>query len=98
MVRLMDVLMNTPSAGLPLLLGHEVFGLGIVALGIAVIRSRVFPRWTGVALILWLATDAAFGMLPVTHILGDIVSDAFGVAALSTIGWHLLTRRIGTRA
>jgi hypothetical protein len=98
MVRLMDVLMNTPSAGLPLLLGHEVFGLGIIALGIAVIRSRVFPRWTGVALILWLATDVTFGMLPVTHILGDITSDAFGVAALATIGWHLLTRRTGSNS
>jgi hypothetical protein len=92
MVRLMEVLMNTPSAGLPLLVGHEVFGLGIIALGVAVIRSRAFPRWAGVALILWLATDVAFGMLPVSHIVGDIVSDVFGVAALATIGRHLIAR------
>lgn len=92
MVRLMDVLTNTPSAGVPLLLGHEVFGLGIVALGVAVIRSRVFPRWTGMALILWLAVDLTVGSLPAPRLVGDVASNIFGVAALATIGWLMLTR------
>lgn len=93
MVHLMDVLMNTPSAGLPLLLGHLIFGLGIITLGVAVVRSHAFPVWTGAALVLWIVVDMTVGSLPVPRVVGDIVSSSFGVAALVTIGWLTLTRR-----
>ncbi|NYG07111.1 uncharacterized protein (DUF697 family) [Phycicoccus badiiscoriae] len=98
MTRLMDVLMSTPAAGLPLLLGHLIFGLGIIALGIAILRSRTFPVWTGAALILWIALDMVLGSLPVPRAVGDVTSSAFGVSALAVIGWSILTRRTGPTA
>jgi hypothetical protein len=93
MVHLMDVLMNTPAAGLPLLLGHVIFGLGIITLGITVLRSHAFPVWTGAALVLWIVVDMTLGSLSVPRVVGDIGSSSFGVAALATIGWLTLTRR-----
>lgn len=92
MVRLMDVLTSTPAA-IPILLGHQVFALGIVTLGVAVIRSRVYPRWTGAALILWIVVDILVGLLPVSHVVGDVASNIFGITGLATIGWLLLTSR-----
>ena len=98
MVRLLDVLMGTPAAGLPLLLGHLIFGLGIIALGVAVLRSRAFPAWTGAALVAWLVFDMTLGSLPVPHQVADIASSTFGVAGLGTIGWLMLTGRRGRTA
>jgi hypothetical protein len=93
MTHLMDVLMNTPAAGLPLLVGHLIFGLGLIALGVAVLRSRAFPIWTGAALVAWLVLDMTLGSVPVPHAVADITSSIFGVAALGAIGWLMLTGR-----
>lgn len=90
MVRLMDVLTNSPVIAAPLLLGHQVFAVGVVALGVAVLRSRRLPRWTGVALILWLVVDVVAEALPTPHLVGPAASDGFGVVGLATMGWYLL--------
>ena len=93
MNRLLDVLMNTPAAGLPLLLGHIIFSLGIIALGLAVLRSRAFPIWTGAALVAWIVVDMTLGSVPVSHVVADLASSLFGVIAFGTVGWMMLTGR-----
>ncbi|MGZ4745213.1 MAG: DUF4386 family protein [Oryzihumus sp.] len=93
MLRLGEVLMHQTAVGAPLLLGHLVFSLGVAALGVAIIRSRVFPRWTGVAVLLWLAVDVLAGFVPAPSLAADLLSNAFGIAGLGTIGWWLLSGR-----
>jgi len=93
MVRLGGVLLHEAPVGGPLLLGHYVFSIGIVALGIAVIRSGRYPRWTGIALIIALVTDMSLGSVPTPDHVGDLVSEAFLVAGFGAIGWQLLTGR-----
>jgi hypothetical protein len=93
MVRLGDVLLHEPAVGAPLLFGHYLFSIGIVALGIAVIRSGLYPRWTGIALIVALVTDMALGSAPLPDHIGDVVSEVFLVAGFGAIGLQLLKGR-----
>jgi hypothetical protein len=86
MAAAVEVLMRTPAVGIPLLLGHQVFSLGVLALGIALWRSRRYPRWTAVAVLLWLVSDVLLGSVPGLGEVADVVSGAFGVAGLGGIG------------
>ena len=93
MIALLRVIMGTPAVGAPLLIGHYVFGLGIVALGVAMIRSRLFPRWTGYAVVASLVVDMVFGALPVPGEIADVLSDGLLVAGLGAVGLRLLAGR-----
>jgi hypothetical protein len=90
MVRLLDILQNTPAVGAPLLLGHYIFALGVVALGIAITRSRMFPRWTGFAVIAAVIVDIFAEGLPLTHEPGEVLSNLLFIAGLATIGIRML--------
>ena len=92
MVRLGNVLMHEIPVGAPLLLGHYVFAVGLICLGIAIIRSQAHPRWTGVAIIAGLVCDMVLGSLPLPADIGAVVSDALLVAGFATIGVRMLTQ------
>jgi hypothetical protein len=81
------------SAMLVLVLG---FGLGYILLGIATIRASVFPRWTGLLLIVGVALSLAGEALP----LGSAVSHALVTAGdlifalgLAWLGYRLWAER-----
>jgi hypothetical protein len=93
MLALLRVIMGSPAVGAPLLIGHYIFGLGIVALGVAVIRSRLFPRWTGYAVIASLLVDMVLGTLPVPGEIADVLSDGLLIAGMGAIGLRMLGRR-----
>ncbi len=73
-----------------LLLGLVGMLLGFVLLGIATLRARVLPQWTGVALIL---------VLPVAALLGDYGGGlVLGIVWLA-LGYVLLSARtLGSRS
>jgi hypothetical protein len=92
MVRLLDILHNTPAVGAPLLIGHYIFALGVVALGIAITRSRIFPHWTGFAVIAAVIVDIVADVLPITHEPGEMLSNLLFITGLVAIGICMLRR------
>jgi hypothetical protein len=74
--------------GAPLLVGHYLFAVGIVLLGIAVWRARLAPRWAAILLILFPVADVALS--PAGDI-SSLVSDAIGIAGFAALGLRLLT-------
>ncbi|HEY8821846.1 MAG TPA: hypothetical protein VIM49_07870 [Dermatophilaceae bacterium] len=91
MVTLLDDLTSGPAVAAPLLLGHFIFAIGMLLLGIGVWRSRAFPGWAGPCLVLWIVVDLLIGSAAVGHVVGDIASNAFALAGFATLGWTLLT-------
>jgi hypothetical protein len=91
MVKLLDDLTNAPAIGAPLVLGHLIFGVGVLLLGIGIWRSQAFPRWAGPCVALWILVDVAASSLPVGHVVGDVASGAFAVLGFGTLGLTLLT-------
>lgn len=61
--------------------------IGGVAFGIAVVRARVFPRWTGVCLAVGVILVAAASGLPTV---ARTVAEAVPAAAFIGMGWALL--------
>lgn len=88
-----EQLMHHPL-GLPVLAGHYVMGLGVLLVGIAVIRSRHYATWAGYAIIMWLIADLV--LAPVGEVPSALVSNAFALAGLGTIGLDLLRGRRAT--
>ena len=89
MVNLLNGLQHGSAvAGAPLLVGHYLFAIGEVLLGIAVWRARLAPRWAGILVALWPVSDVA---LSSAGDLASLVSDAIGVARLAALGWRLIT-------
>ena len=84
MLVLLDTVFHD-TAGAPLLLGHLVFTLGILLLGLAVWRSRIAPTWVGVCLMLFPIADVLLSGVPVEH-LADVVSNLFGVVGFAGLG------------
>ena len=91
MLALGDKLFHAHAIAGPILLGHYAFALGILLLGIGVWRSHAFAPWVGPCFVAWILTDIALGSAPVGHVVADVVSNLFAVAAFWTIGWTLLT-------
>jgi hypothetical protein len=92
MVSAVDQLMKDPL-GLPVLAGHWIMGLGVLFLGIAVVRSGRYAAWTGWAIMAWFVVDLVASMLPIGEIAGALGSNAFALAGLGSIGLELLRRR-----
>jgi len=90
-VQVLDALMNNVAIGAPLLLGHYVFTIGVLLLGVAVLRSHRFPRWTGWGVIAAVLSDVVLGSLPLDRLISDAVSEGLLIAGFGAIGWRLLT-------
>jgi hypothetical protein len=61
--------------------GGLVYMLGLVLLGIAVFRSRVMPRWTGVLM----AAAPIFLLLPMPEVPG--LTRVVSTSPVSVVGW-----------
>ncbi|EWT01098.1 hypothetical protein N865_11575 [Intrasporangium oryzae NRRL B-24470] len=92
-LRVMDSLMTDAGAAAPLLLGHYVFTLGVLLVGVAVVRSGQFSRWAGWTVVAAVVSDVVVGFLPVDGVVGDLVSGALLVAGFATLGVQLMGRR-----
>ncbi len=84
------------SAIAPIILGHELFAIGIVLFGIAVWRSGFGFRWAGPLVALGVVLDIVLGMsgLEQSQAAGTAVSiltDGMFVAGFGAIGWRMLT-------
>ena len=77
-------------AGLPLVLGHELFAFGMIVFGIAVWRSGFGYRWAGPAIALGVVIDIVGGTIGLPDPLISIVSDAIFVTGLAAVGLKVL--------
>ncbi len=89
-LQVFDALMNNIPVGAPLLLGHYVFTIGVLLLGVAVVRSNRFPRWTGWLVISAVISDVVLGSLPLDHLISDSVSEGLLIGGFWALGWRLL--------
>ncbi len=78
-------------AGLPLVLGHEFFALGVIVFGIAIWRSGFGYRWAGPAIAIGVVIDIVGGTIGLPEPLISIVSDAIFVTGLAAVGLKVLT-------
>jgi hypothetical protein len=77
-------------AGLPLVLGHELFALGLIVFGIAVWRSGFGYRWAGPAIAIGVVVDIVAGTIGVPDPWTSIVSDAIFATGLAAVGLKVL--------
>jgi hypothetical protein len=77
-------------AGLPLVLGHELFAFGVIVFGIAVWRSGFGYRWAGPAIAIGVVIDIVGGTVGLPDPLISIVSDAILVTGLAAVGLKVL--------
>jgi len=77
-------------AGLPFVLGHEVFALGVILFGLAIWRSGFGYRWAGPAIAIGVVIDVVGGTVGVPEPLIGIVSDAIFVTGLAAVGLKVL--------
>ncbi|HEY8953345.1 MAG TPA: hypothetical protein VIP78_12380, partial [Candidatus Dormibacteraeota bacterium] len=77
-------------AGLPLVLGHELFAFGIIVFGIAVWRSGFGYRWAGPAIAIGVVLDIVGGTIGLPDPYISIVSDAIFVTGLAAVGLKVL--------
>jgi hypothetical protein len=84
---------NAPPAGFDVFVGVALLFLvvGLISLGVAVIRARVFPRWVGGLLILSLPLSLVQLPGPLAEI-----GDYLAFFALAVIGW-IVTFGYGSR-
>jgi hypothetical protein len=92
MVAAVDQLMKDPL-GLPVLAGHWIMGLGVLFLGIAVVRSGRYAAWAGYAIMGWFVVDLAASMVPVGEVVGAVASNAVALAGLGSIGLAMIRGR-----
>lgn len=82
--------------GLPIPLGHYLFALGMVLLGVAVWRSGFGYRWAGLLAAGGIVVDIAGGMVGLDATPGgaavlSAISDTGFVLGFAAIGWKVLT-------
>lgn len=77
-------------AGLPLVLGHELFAFGIIVFGIAIWRSGFGYRWAGPAIAIGVVIDIVGGTVGLPDVLIGVVSDAIFVTGLAAVGLKVL--------
>jgi hypothetical protein len=91
-LRVMNSLMTDTAVGAPLLLGHYVFTIGVLLVGVAVIRSGRFARWAGWIVVAAVASDVVLGFLPVDGLIGEVLSGALLVTGFAALGVQLMRR------
>jgi hypothetical protein len=89
MAAFIDRTMQNP-AGLPLVMGHELFAIGIILFGIAVWRSGFGYRWAGPAIAIGVVFDIAGGIAGLPDVVVSVVSDALFATALAAVGLKVL--------
>jgi len=77
-------------AGLPLVLGHELFAFGIIVFGIAIWRSGFGYRWAGPAIAAGVVIDIVGGTMGLPDPWVSIVSDGIFVTGLAAVGLRVL--------
>ncbi len=78
------------SAGVPLVMGHELFALGVILFGIAVWRSGFGYRWAGPAISIGVILDIVGGIAGLPDVVVSVVSDAIFATALASVGLKVL--------
>ena len=89
MASFIDRTMQNP-AGLPLILGHEMFAFGIIVAGVAVWRSGFGYRWAGPAIAIGVVLDIVGGTVGLPDMLVSVVSDGIFVTGLAAVGLNVL--------
>jgi hypothetical protein len=89
MAGFIDKTMQNP-AGLPLVMGHDLFALGLIVFGIAIWRSGFGYRWAGPAIALGIIFDIVGGTAGLPDLYVSVVSDAVFVTALAAVGLKVL--------
>ncbi|MEA2629643.1 MAG: hypothetical protein QOJ10_2103 [Chloroflexota bacterium] len=77
-------------AGLPLVLGHELFAFGIIVFGLAIWRSGFGYRWAGPAVAIGVVTDIVGGAMGLPDPWVSIISDGIFVTGLAAVGLRVL--------
>jgi hypothetical protein len=77
-------------AGLPLVLGHELFAFGIIVFGVAIWRSGFGYRWAGPAVAIGVVIDIVGGIAGLPDPWVSIVSDGIFVTGLAAVGLKVL--------
>jgi hypothetical protein len=80
----------------PIILGHDLFAIGIVLFGIAVWRSGFGYRWAGPLAALAVVLDVVLGNVGLEQNQAaatavSVLTDAMFVAGFGAIGWRILT-------
>ena len=89
MAAFIDKTIQNP-AGLPLVLGHELFAFGIIFFGVAIWRSGFGYRWAGPAIAIGVVIDIVGGTIGLPDVLVGVVSDAIFVTGLAAVGLKVL--------
>jgi len=89
MATFIDKTIQNP-AGLPLVLGHELFAFGVIVFGLAIWRSGFGYRWAGPAIALGVVLDIVGGTIGLPDMAISIVSDAIFVTGLAAVGLKVL--------
>lgn len=89
MAAFLDHARQNPAA-LPLVMGHELFALGVILFGIAVWRSGFGYRWAGPAIAIGVVLDIVGGTIGVPDLLMAILSDGIFVTGLAAVGLKVL--------
>lgn len=77
-------------AGLPLVLGHEFFALGVILFGIAIWRSGFGYRWAGPAIAIGVVIDIVGGTVGVPDPWISIISDGIFATGFAAVGLRVL--------
>jgi hypothetical protein len=89
MASFIDKTQQNPVA-LPLVLGHDLFALGIIIFGIAIWRSGFGYRWAGPAIAIGVVLDIVGGTIGLPDMLMAILSDGIFVTGLAAVGLKVL--------
>lgn len=88
-LRFLTATKNNP-AGLPIVLGHELFALGLILLGIALWRSRFGYRWAGPVIAVAVVLDVVLGSVGVPDVVASVVSDGLLVIGFAAVAYRVL--------
>jgi hypothetical protein len=89
MAAFIDKTMQNP-AGLPLVLGNDLFALGLIVFGMALWRSGFGYRWAGPAIAIGIVIDIVGGTIGLPDTLISVLSDAIFVTGLAAVGLKVL--------
>src|SRR5205807_6929439 len=89
MAAFIDKTMQNP-AGLPLVLGHELFAVGLIVFGTAVWRSGFGYRWAGPAIAIGVVIDIVGGTIGLPDTFISVLSDALFATGLAAVGLRVL--------
>lgn len=89
MASFIDKTQQNPAA-LPIVLGHELFAVGIIVFGIAIWRSGFGYRWAGPAIAIGVVLDIVGGTIGLPDMLMAILSDGIFVTGLAAVGLKVL--------